>query len=228
MAEPIRWASRRAGGCYLEWYRRLSKAAGQWPTRRSGAVHGAPGETWQDFDRALIRGLRGVPSGSSLAQLLAARRGVRHPVDLPTLSPKQVRDWVVAFHNWMGHWPKRSSGAIPTAPGESWATIDCAFVSARRGLEGYGSLAQFLQKECGVLNRQRPSGLAVDVILQWARAFHSRTGKWPNHTSGAIPEAPGETWGSVHKALCDGRRGLPRSSLYRLLWRVRPARRSAG
>jgi hypothetical protein len=65
----------------------------------------------------------------------------------------------------------------------------------------------------------------VRLLLQWADAFHARTGHWPTVGSGPIPEAPGETWAIVNKALTHGLRGLPGgSSLACLLQEHRPAR----
>ena len=46
-----------------------------WPTGNSGPVADAPGETWNAIDLALMRGTRGLRGGSSLADLLARRRG---------------------------------------------------------------------------------------------------------------------------------------------------------
>ena len=55
-------------------------------------------------------------------------------------------------------------------------------------------------------------------ILEWADAYRARTGNWPVHSSGPIPEAPGETWLAVEAALAFGLRGLPgRSTIVRLL-----------
>lgn len=42
-------------------------------------------ETWANVDNALRNGLRGLPNGSSLARLLAEKKGVRHIQDLPPL-----------------------------------------------------------------------------------------------------------------------------------------------
>jgi hypothetical protein len=64
-----------------------------------------------------------------------------------------------------------------------------------------------------------------EQILKWADAFHERTGTWPNAKSGAIDDAPGETWTAVQMALRYGRRGLPGgSSLALLLAEERGAR----
>ena len=45
---------------------------------RSGPISEAPGETWGAVDAALQKGSRGLPGGSSLALLLADKRGAEH------------------------------------------------------------------------------------------------------------------------------------------------------
>src|SRR5437879_1602233 len=57
--------------------------------------------------------------------------------------------------------------------------------------------------------RGEPPDLDKDKVLAWADAFLARTGDWPQSTSGAIPEAPGETWLLVAAALAFGLRGFP-------------------
>src|SRR5262245_10887275 len=90
-----------------------------------------------------------------------------------------------------------------------------------RGLRGYGSLSRHEGAES-----ESALHLSLKQILAWADTFHKRTGQWPKHTSGPIPEAPGETWGAVHSALYHGGRGLPGgSSLYRVLRRRKEAKR---
>src|SRR5207253_159589 len=51
--------------------------------------------------------------------------------------------------------------------------------------------------------------LSLQQILDWADAFHERWGQWPGIESGAICDAPGETWDAVNHALVRGKRGLP-------------------
>jgi hypothetical protein len=51
--------------------------------------------------------------------------------------------------------------------------------------------------------------LTIEQILAWADAYQARTGRWPSAGSGAIPEAPGDTWESINSALAQGHRGLP-------------------
>ena len=50
--------------------------------------------------------------------------------------------------------------------------------------------------------------LTPEAILAWANAHHARTGRWPAHREGPVPEAPGETWLTVEAALYFGLRGL--------------------
>jgi hypothetical protein len=55
---------------------------------------------------------------------------------------------------------------------------------------------------------ERPP-LTVAAVLAWAEAHRERTGRRPSGKSGPIPEAPGETWAAVDRALTYGYRGLP-------------------
>jgi hypothetical protein len=59
----------------LRWAQAHYRRTGRWPTRRSGPIAEAPGESWEAVHSALCEGLRGLPGGSSLAQLLDTLRG---------------------------------------------------------------------------------------------------------------------------------------------------------
>lgn len=56
------------------WAATYKKRSGEWPISSSGAVKGVPGENWRKIDNALRLGLRGLPGGSSLSQLLSGAR----------------------------------------------------------------------------------------------------------------------------------------------------------
>ncbi|HEV3079306.1 MAG TPA: hypothetical protein VGY66_05980 [Gemmataceae bacterium] len=47
---------------------------GRWPSAKSGPILEAPAENWSKVDAALRDGLRGLPGGSTLAQLLTRER----------------------------------------------------------------------------------------------------------------------------------------------------------
>jgi hypothetical protein len=58
----------------LRWADAHFESTGDWPSRGSGPVADAPGETWNGIDIALERGTRGLPGGSSLFRLLKQHR----------------------------------------------------------------------------------------------------------------------------------------------------------
>ena len=82
----------------LEWADAHYKKTGDWPKVTSGEVLNAPGEKWMNIHAVLYAGGRGLPGGSSLAQLLAEKRGVRNVQDLPNLTVEQILKWADA-HN---------------------------------------------------------------------------------------------------------------------------------
>jgi hypothetical protein len=76
----------------LVWADAFHETHGSWPKVGPGSVSrvvaGAPRELWKDINKALVLGLRGLPGNSSLAELLAERRGVPLPEPLPDRGPK--------------------------------------------------------------------------------------------------------------------------------------------
>ena len=122
----------------------------------SGPLPEAPGDSWQRLDALLRRGGRGLPGGSSLAQLLARRRRVRNPAAPPPLSIRQILKWADAHHRRTGTWPKADSGPIPEAPGETWTAVAHALQRGTRSLSGHSSLARLLAAHRGVRYRLAP------------------------------------------------------------------------
>ena len=213
----------------LGWVDEHHQQQNEWPRRDSGPIDFAPGETWSGIDAALKMGNRGLPGGSSLAQLLAEQRGVRNSKDLPPLTEEWILAWADAFHTWNQQWPTRASGEIEEAPGESWATVNNTLVQGGRGLPGGSSLAQLLAERRGVRNIGDLLSLTEERILTWADRHQERTREWPRIDSGPIVDAPGETWGNVDAALCAGTRGLSGgSSLPQLLAEQRGGRNIQG
>jgi hypothetical protein len=191
---------------------------GRWPTKNTGVITDQRGETWAGVDHALWKGLRGLPGGSSLAQLLARERGARNIQQLPGLTEGQILAWADDYHEREGKWPTRMSGHVPDSGGESWLAVNHALIYGRRGLPGGMSLARLLARRRGVRNRKALRRMTEGQILGWADAHHARTGSWPTAGSGPVADAPGETWRAVDMALRHGRRGIgPGSSLALLL-----------
>lgn len=191
-----------------------------WPSGHSTkTIPNAPkGLTWVAVNLALARGKRGLPGGSSLADLLETHRGVRNRKSVPDLTEAQVLAWADDHHARTGNWPKYKDGSITAAPGETWCAVDTALSKGKRGFSGGDSLARFLTRHREVRNKSALPRLTVEQIRVWAQAHRKRTGRWPVVKSGPIPEAAGETWSGVNQALYAGQRGLPGgSSLYQML-----------
>jgi hypothetical protein len=206
----------------LAWADAHRARTGRWPAQGSGTVRGVPGQKWSALDMALRHGCRGLPGGSSLAQLLAARRGTRNPKGLPPLT----EDIILALadvHHWAtGAWPMRTSGPVQgcAVPGETWARINNAMVLGQRGLQGGSSLAQLLAARRGVRNLKGLPPLTEEQILAWADAHFARHGKWPTENPVPVEDAPGEVWRNLAQLLRSGGRGLPGgTSLLQLLRR---------
>ncbi len=136
----------------LAWADSFHGRTGNWPTRSSGDIIDAPGVhpgiQWSGVDAALVKGLRSLEPGRSLAQLLAAKRGARNQRALPDFRIELIVEWVDKFRTHHGRWPTCKEGAIEFAPDESWGSIESAFKRGSRGLEvtGCNSLATFLDK----------------------------------------------------------------------------------
>jgi hypothetical protein len=202
----------------LAWAEATYRATGRWPITESGAVAGAPGETWCAIDQSLKKGSRGLEGGSSLARLLQERCGVPHRLNQPDLTLAQVLGWADAYHAEHGRWPRSDAGPIAGAPGESWDAINRALREGRRGLPPGTTLVQLLAEHRKAPARKRKPLLTEEWVLRQADAHHRRTGRWPRSSSGPIEGALNETWEGVDQALQKGTRGLPGGvSLPRLL-----------
>jgi hypothetical protein len=193
----------------LEWADEQFQRTGEWPKVKAEAIYGTTGETWSAINASLEMGGRGLPGGSSLAKLLAQRRGVRKPRQLPLLTEQQILEWADRHYEKTGEWPRMTCGPIPDCPGETWMAVHSALEKGDRGLSGVSSLAQFLAQNRDARNRMDLPSLTVSQILEWADAEFQRTGEWPNQVTGPIAESPGDTWAGVNYALKAGTRGLP-------------------
>jgi hypothetical protein len=210
----------------LAWADADHAATGRWPTSwLSVAVRGEPGETWPSLDDALREGRRGLPGGTSLAQLLAEHRRAPNLYTEPPLTAEQILAWADAYRAATGRWPSSRSGPVLHAEGEHWGSIDTALRHGYRGLPGGQSLGHVIRGHGGPnVYRTRPE-LTVEQILAWADAHCGATGEWPVEDSGPVRSAPGETWKAISGALTRGDRGVPGgSSLARLLAEHRGAR----
>jgi hypothetical protein len=223
----------------LAWADAHRAATGSWPKVSSGKVVGSESESWCAINNALSKGQRGLPSGGSLARLLAERRGApqrpaagwqlpaahrrrhwkREP--RPPLTEQEILAWADEHHRLTGRWPRISSPPKGLPIGETWTAIQSAMTQGLRGLPGGSSLATLLQEHRGVRNKQGLHRLTIEQVLAWADAYRAAHGRWPRDDSGPVAESPtpGDTWAAIDDALTRGLRGLPvvGSSLPQLL-----------
>jgi hypothetical protein len=208
----------------VAWAKAHHARTGRWPRAASGDVLGAPGERWNRIEYALQEGRRTLPGGSSLAALLEEQVGRPNRRWGGPLSERQILAWSKAYFDRTGRWPvARLNASVHEQPTEHWLKIEIALRKGFRGLPGGSSLARLLSKHYHVRNLMRPPPLTIKKILSWADAHYERTGDWPSMHTGAIPEAPGESWSRIIARLYLGR-GLPRTSLVAVLQKHRGQR----
>jgi len=99
-------------------------------------------------------------------------------------------------------------GAIPNSGGETWASVVSACFKGKRGLPGTWTLDDLLVQRRGKHSHLKRPQLDIAQIRKWARAYYTRTRKWPSPHSGAIDGTDGESWNAVSHALSDGIRGI--------------------
>jgi hypothetical protein len=192
----------------LKWADAYRHRTGEWPHQSSGDIPEAPGENWQAVGQALLVGVRGLPGGSSIARLLAEKRGVRNPAAVPRMEQWEILAWADAFRERTGRWPTAKAGPIPESPGDTWNAVDSALYVGLRGLPGNDSLARLLARARGRRNHADLPDLSITQVLAWIDIHREETGEWPGQESGPIRDAVNETWRGIDKALRKGRRGL--------------------
>jgi hypothetical protein len=139
----------------LVWADAHRRRTGAWPTRESGPVADALGETWNAIDLALVRGARGLRGGVTLADLLARRRGRRNRQRPPDLTVEQILAWAEAHHKLFGLWPTWHAGPVGST-GETWAGIQHALQRGSRGLAGGSSLFRLLRESGKITGNYTP------------------------------------------------------------------------
>jgi hypothetical protein len=145
---------------------------------------------------------RAITAGTMIQQVLLQRR--------PSLSIEAILEWADEHRRCTGEWPKVMTLERPSLPpGESWKAINEALRLGHRGLPGGDSLPRLLARERGARNHRGLPQLTEERILQWARAHHRRTGRWPSARAGVVCGSAEEVWGNIDAALRQGTRGLP-------------------
>lgn len=194
------------------WAKVHFKKTGEWPTRRSGPIDGAPaGETWATVAAALEQGLRKLEKTTSLNALLRRECGAEsnRTIRLRLTTPKIVELLKNYNERNPGTWPTETTKDPELEKKQlSWRMIDRSLREGARSLPGGSSLTKLLREHLGVRNGSRPPQIKRSDVWAWALAYHARTGRWPTRKSGDVMGQPGEKWGNIHQAFRGGRRGL--------------------
>ncbi len=206
----------------LGWADEHRNRTNQWPNAKSGRVQGTD-EKWSGINASLGRGGRGLSGGSSLADLLIKRRGVRNKMDLQTLTLKQILVWADEHKKRTGEWPGKESGTVKGTD-ENWGMINSVLRAGKRGLRGRFTLAKLLAEHRGAKNHMDLPPLNIKQILIWADEYKKKTGEWPKEDSGQVT-GTNEMWINITASLRSGTRGLPGgSSIAKLLTEQRDVR----
>lgn len=185
---------------------------GEWPTHKSGVVSGTNGmDTWSSYNTCLSRGCRGLPEGSSLADLKERLFGVQNKSNKPPLSEEKIEELARIHQKETGSWPTRYSGSVcGGADGDTWVGYNTCLVIGCRGLSGGSTLSSLLEKRCGVRSHLNKPDLTYDGIVLLARTHLRITGSRPTKRSGHVMFGdPEDTWSGYDQSLRRGLRGLP-------------------
>ena len=90
-------------------------------------------ETFMSIDTVIRENRRGLTGLVSLAHLLFKKRGKRTNKNLPKIKIKQIKDWMIAWHNHYQKWPTATDGEIPNSSGEKWSNINATLHRGGRG-----------------------------------------------------------------------------------------------
>ena len=91
-------------------------------------------ETFMSIDTAIRDNRRGLSNLVSLDNLLFRKRGKRSNQNLPKITLKQVKDWMVDWYHKNNKWPTSTDGEIPDSDGEKWSNINAVLHRGGRGL----------------------------------------------------------------------------------------------
>ena len=134
---------------------------------------------------------------------MSLRKGAIRPISASTkYSPGQTVTTRVPAIGRTG------TRARSQSPGETWLAVEAALALGGRGCKGGSTILQVLAEHWRRRRQPHPD-FTIEQILEWADAWHERTGKRPTTISGRIPGAEHMTWKDVDDALREGRTDRP-------------------
>jgi superfamily II DNA or RNA helicase len=189
------------------WMQEYHKEHGNWPYR--GPCGRIPGDSWNNINQCLRKGLRGLPYGSSLAKIRREKSGEPDTRNV-MLTEELIWQWMEGFRDKQGKFPTLSS--FEGTEGGRWVTINEALKGGYRGLPGGSSLLKLRKKMLGPADSDK---LTEGIIFEWMREHFAEHGRWPTQRCGKSPSDV--NWKTIDSRLRIGHRRLTGgSSLFKL------------
>lgn len=192
LASNVCYTIEQVKGWVEEYYNRT----GKYPSCESGDIIEAD-TTWSKIDKYFIRKSRGLVDYDSLSDFIDKEFNRQKTI----YTIQQVKSWVEEYYNRTGKYPSEHSGNIPGTD-IAWCNISGYFRRQSKGLAGYESLLDFLNKEF-----EHKIDYTIEQIKGWVEIYKNRTGKYPGGHSGDICGFD-TTWKKVDDYFRVGSRGL--------------------
>ena len=170
---------------------------GKFPSCHSGDIEEIDA-TWAKLNDYFRRGSRGLIGYKSLSDFLEKEYG---KVEI-NYTIEQVKEWVDEYKEKNGKFPTQGSGDIEGGE-TSWSKIANYFRIGSRGLIGYKSLLDFLERGCG----KTSVSYTIEQIKEWVDEYKEKNGKFPHAGSGDI-EGIDISWANINGYFKIGSRGL--------------------
>lgn len=111
--------------------------------------------------------------------------------------------WISRYFSQNGSYPiSRGCEAIQEMEGYTWRGVDAALRQGHRGLPGKFSLAEFIVKHFGAVNKTNKKAWTKKDVIRWIKDFYKRNNLPPHQDSGIVncePEFGRLTWESINK-----------------------------
>jgi len=129
------------------WANEHRRRTGAFPSVLDGPIVGTNDQSWARINTALREGLRGLPGGNSLSQLLGRRAGTIRRTYKSRITIAQIEQWARVHRRTTGRWPSAGNGLVDGA-GEhlGWYAVHAALYFGFRGLPGGSSLSKVLRR----------------------------------------------------------------------------------
>ena len=153
----------------IEWVDDYVKINGKYPTCNIKTIIQGTNINWEHINDYFTRGACGLIGFDSLADFLKKECGKNYTIE-------QVKQRVEDFVKINGKYPSTHDEEIIPGTISYWNNIDNYFRVGSRGLVGYESLLDFLEKQCGKID----ICYTIDQVKQWVKDYVKLKGTFPS------------------------------------------------